>query len=169
MEIYHGSNTVVQNPLTQVGRGNLDFGKGFYTTRLKSQAQKWALLVASRKGQESHGVVSSYNFNEECLADHNYVYKVFPAYDMDWLNFVINCRQGKDTTDYDIVEGGVANDQVIDTVEDYENGRITAEQALDQLRYRKPNNQICFRNQEIINKYVHFKTKETLRKEDVTL
>lgn len=46
----------------------------------------------------------------------------------------------------DFGKGGVANDQVIDTVEDYENGRITAEQALDQLRYKKPNNQICFRN-----------------------
>ena len=36
---------------------------------------------------------------------------------------------------YDIVEGGVANDNVIDTVEDYENNVITAEQALGQLKY----------------------------------
>ena len=74
-----------------------------------------------------------------------------------WLEFVVACRKGIDKTNYDIVEGGVANDQVIDTVEDYENGRITAEQALDQLKYQKPNNQICFRNQEVIDKYILFK------------
>ena len=62
----------------------------------------------------------------------------------------------------------MANDQVIDTVEDYENGRITADQALDQLKYKKPNNQICFRNQVIIDKYMHFKTTEMVRKEDLT-
>jgi len=38
---------------------------------------------------------------------------------------------------YDIVEGGVANDNVIDTVEDYENGIITAEQALGQCAIRR--------------------------------
>ena len=43
---------------------------------------------------------------------------------------------------YDMVEGGIANDNVIDTVEDYENGIITAEQALGQLIYKKLNHQM---------------------------
>lgn len=81
---------------------------------------------------------------------------------MEWLDFVVACRQGKDNTDYDIVEGGVANDQVIDTVEDYENGRITAEQALDQLRFKTPNNQICFRNQAAIDRFLKFVGSETI-------
>ena len=51
---------------------------------------------------------------------------------------------------YDVVEGGVANDNVIDTVEDYENGRITAEQALGQLAYKKVNHQICTKRQMIL-------------------
>ena len=63
---------------------------------------------------------------------------------------------------YDIVEGGVANDNVIDTVEDYENNIITAEQALGQLRYKKVNHQICILNQEIIDKYLTFKNSETV-------
>ena len=57
---------------------------------------------------------------------------------------------------FDVVEGGVANDSVIDTVEDYEKGIITAEQALGQLRYKKVNHQICILNQEVINKYLTF-------------
>lgn len=63
---------------------------------------------------------------------------------------------------YDMVEGGVANDNVIDTVEDYENGIITAEQALGQLRYRKVNHQICILNQEIIDRYLIFNYSETV-------
>lgn len=63
---------------------------------------------------------------------------------------------------YDIVEGGVANDNVIDTVEDYENGIITAEQALGQLRYKKVNHQICILNQRIIDNYLTFLQSETV-------
>ena len=135
----------------------------------KSQAQKWAYLVASRKEKNPQGIISKYEFDEECLSQQGYVYKNFPVYDMEWLEFVVACREGKNETNYDIVEGGVANDQVIDTVEDYENGRITAEQALDQLRYKNPNNQICFRNQRIIDTYLHFTGTEKVNPNDVVL
>lgn len=63
---------------------------------------------------------------------------------------------------YDLVEGGVANDNVIDTVEDYENGIITAQQALGQLIYKKVNHQICILNQEIIDKYLTFISSELI-------
>ena len=76
---------------------------------------------------------------------------------------MIDCRRGGEMQKlYDIVEGGVANDNVIDTVEDYENNIITAEQALGQLRYKKVNHQICILNQEIIDKYLTFKNSETV-------
>ena len=69
--------------------------------------------------------------------------KVFESYNLEWLEYVIDCRRGGDMQKlYDIVEGCVANDNVIDTVEDYENGIITAEQALGQLRYKKVTHQI---------------------------
>ena len=169
MKLYHGTNLTVEKPLADAGRRNLDFGKGFYTTRLKDQAQKWASLVASRKGKDALGIVNTYEYDEVEMTTAGYVCKKFPSYDMEWLEFVVTCRQGNDQTNYDIVEGGVANDQVIDTVEDYENGRITAEQALDQLKYKKPNNQICFRNQEIIDKYLHFVGTEIINPQDSDL
>lgn len=162
MKLYHGSSVSVENPLAGIGRANLDFGKGFYTTRLKDQAQKWAGLVASRKSPNAVGIVSTYECNEDSFANAGLVYKQFDEYDIEWLDFVVSCRQGKDKTEYDIVEGGVANDQVIDTVEDYENGRITAEQALNQLRYKKPNNQICFRSQDAIDLLLTFINAEVL-------
>ena len=82
-------------------------------------------------------------------------YKVFAAYDIPWLDYVVDCRAGGNLQNqYDVVEGGVANDNVIDTVEDYENGRITAEQALGQLAYKKVNHQICIRAQKVIDMYL---------------
>lgn len=87
--------------------------------------------------------------------------KVFDSYDLEWLEYVIDCRRGGDMQkQYDIVEGGVANDNVIDTIEDYENGIITTEQALGQLRYKRVNHQICILNQEIIDKYLTFNNSE---------
>lgn len=113
MKLYHGSNIEVAQPLALAGRRNLDFGRGFYTTRIKTQAQKWATLVASRKKRSSQSVVSIFEYNESEMMSAGYVYKNFPKYDMEWLEFVVACRHGEDNTNYDIVEGGVANDQVI--------------------------------------------------------
>jgi hypothetical protein len=76
---------------------------------------------------------------------------------MEWLNYVIDCRRGGELQlQYDVIEGGVANDNVIDTVEDYENGIITAEQALGQLIYKKVNHQICIRSQVVIDTCLKF-------------
>ena len=41
MKLYHGSTVIVEKPLVSYGRDNLDFGKGFYTTSMQSQAEKW--------------------------------------------------------------------------------------------------------------------------------
>ena len=81
----------------------------------------------------------------------------FDAYDQDWLNFIVASRNGKQPwTGYDIIEGGVANDRVIDTIEDYLNDIITIEQALGQLVYAQPNHQICLLNQQLIDTHLHF-------------
>lgn len=83
------------------------------------------------------------------------------------MEYVIDCRSGGTIQNqYDIVEGGVANDNVIDTVEDYENGIITAEQALGQLKYKAVNHQICILNQEIVDKYLTFISSTIINTED---
>ena len=65
-------------------------------------------------------------------------------------------RRGEEPwKDYDIIEGGVANDQVIDTG-DYYAGRITAEQAIGQLRFAKPTHQMCISRQIIVDSCLHF-------------
>lgn len=109
-------------------------------------------------------MVSKYQFDELLAKNENVRWKVFPCYNLEWLEFVIKCRSGFDPSEhYDIVEGGVANDNVIDTVEDYEKGIITAEQALGQLRYKHVNHQLCILSQQIIDKCLHYMGKESLQ------
>ncbi len=58
---------------------------------------------------------------------------------------------------------GVANDQVIDTVEDYYAGRITAEQAIGQLRFAQPTHQMCISRQSIVDRCLRFITTEQVQ------
>lgn len=161
--LYHGSYIAVQSPFVGLGRKKVDFGQGFYLTKLQSQAKSWAATIAERKGRNIKPVVSSYNFDYESIETSGYRVKIFKKYDIEWLDYVIDCRKGGDIQKlYDMVEGGVANDNVIDTVEDYENGIISAQQALGQLKYKKVNHQICILNQEIIDKYLKFISSESL-------
>lgn len=157
MTLYHGSYTAVEKPLAKAGRRNLDFGHGFYVTKLKEQAKAWAEIIASRKGRNVLPVLNTYTFNREQAEKDGIRFKCFDTYNLEWLDYVVACRKGKDfSADFDVVEGGVANDNVIDTVEDYEKGIITAEQALGQLRYKKVNHQICILNQAVIDKYLKY-------------
>ncbi len=57
---------------------------------------------------------------------------------------------------YDIIEGGIANDRVFNTIELYAAGLTPMEDALKKLRYEKPNNQICLLRQPMVDKYLHF-------------
>lgn len=60
--------------------------------------------------------------------------KVFETYDEEWLDFILTCRQGKDTTDYDLVIGGIANDKIFKTIDLYFTGDITK----DDLSMKSP-------------------------------
>lgn len=165
--LFHGSYTPVQVPLVKLGRKKVDFGQGFYLTNLRTQAESWAKTIAERKGRNAQPTVSAFSFDYDAVKSGGYRIKTFESYNLEWLEYVVDCRRGgMEQQQYDVVEGGVANDNVIDTVEDYENGIITAEQALGQLRYKKVNHQICILNQDIVDKYLSFTSFEILKMED---
>ena len=71
------------------------------------------------------------------------------------------CRSGKDNTNYDIIIGGVANDKVFNTIELFFDGLINKNEAIDRLRYEKPNLQICFRTERALAQ-LHFERSETV-------
>ena len=163
IKLYHGSSAEVREPLVGVGRKKVDFGQGFYLTRMRKKAELWAKAVADRRPGAT-AILNIYQFdNEKAMQIAAERYKKFEHYDLEWLEYVIDSRKGgKMQLSYDVVEGGVANDNVIDTVEDFESGVITAEQALGQLAYKKVNHQICIHSQKIIDDCVQFVGSEAL-------
>lgn len=153
--VYHGSNVVVNEPLVGIGRENLDFGLGFYVTALTEQADTWAGNKA-RYYMQSEGYVSQYEFDKNA-AVAAFRYHKFEAYDREWLHFIVGNRDGGDEwCQWDIIEGGVANDRVIDTVENYKAGLIDEETALRLLAQHQPNHQICITKQEVVDRYLRF-------------
>ena len=97
----------------------VDFGRGFYVTPLYEQAAKWCGKF-KRRGKD--GIISRYEYDESRESELKTL--KFDSYSEEWLDFILNCRSGKDSTDYDLVVGGVANDKVFNTVELFFDGLI---------------------------------------------
>jgi hypothetical protein len=157
MIVYHGSYKEIVKPDIAHSRKNVDFGRGFYTTPLLEQAQKWCRKF---KGTMNSAVVSVYQFDEKAYTECKVLR--FDTYSEDWLDFILKCRRGEDNSDYDIVMGGVANDKVFNTVELFFDGLIDKKEAIKRLRYEKPNFQIAFRSQNAIDEYLRFERSEYL-------
>ncbi len=151
MTVYHSSNVEIEKPDILHSRLKLDFGKGFYTTSLLFQAEKWAERFCRGGGE---GVINIYQLDETVWTERMIL--CFETYSDEWLDFITACRQGKDVADYDLIVGGVANDRVFNTCELYFKHYIDKNTALDRLKYEKPNQQMCIKNQQTIDKYLHF-------------
>lgn len=156
MILYHGSYVEVVKLDLVHSRSNVDFGCGFYVTPLHEQAVKWCGKF-KRRGRE--GIISSYVY-DVCRENELKILK-FDSYSEEWLDFILNCRRGKDTTDYDLIVGGVANDRVFNTVELFFDGLIDKTEAINRLRYEKANLQICFRTEKALS-LLHFEGSEII-------
>lgn len=152
MIVYHGSSLEVKNPDITYSKVFLDFGRGFYVTTYQKQAEQWALRKAIRQSKEP--VVNMYTLRDEFKACR---ILSFERENEKWLDFVCECRRGKELNqEYDIVIGSVADDDVFKTVDMYFRGLWSKEKALEELRYYKMNDQICFVNQETLNSVLLF-------------
>lgn len=142
MICYHGSDVIVNNPRILNSMRPLDFGSGFYVTTSEQQAINWAIKVSYRNNS-CKKYVTKYDFDFE-NANENLKIIIFDKADEKWLDFIVNNRNGRNTYDYDIVIGPVADDKVYRVVVEYENNDIDKETALKQLKTEKLCNQILF-------------------------
>lgn len=54
MILYHGSYVEIKEPSLSFSRDNLDFGKGFYTTPIKEQAENGLIVLCAVEKTESY-------------------------------------------------------------------------------------------------------------------
>ena len=155
MIVYHTSYTKIEKPDTAHSRRNLDFGRGFYVTTLRAQALRYGKKFI-RNAQPA--ILNRY----EMKIDEGLTKKRFEKYDEEWLDFILACRNGKKVKTYDVIEGGIANDKVFNTIELYTQKLITKQETLSRLSYEKPNWQICFTSQKAIDACLKFKNAEQI-------
>lgn len=162
MKIYHTSDRVIATPDISFSRKYLDFGKGFYTTPNEIQARKYAKRFFK---EDRKAFLNIYEWDEDSA--NLFTKKVFEAYDGDWLDYVVACRHDDYRETFDIIEGGIADDDVFNTLDLYMDELIDKDEAIKRLKKKKPNWQICFSNQEAIEKTIRFVESIELKGEEI--
>ena len=148
MLVYHGSNVEVRKPSLLKSRKNTDFGRGFYTTTQKEQAEHWTSIKIDR-AKNGRSIVSVFEIDDNLLTNPELKIREFHGPDAAWLNFVVDSRKGVEH-DYDLVFGPVANDKVFTVVNLYESGVLDAPAAISELKAYKTYNQLSFHTPRVI-------------------
>ncbi len=149
MNLYHGSTVSVRRPSLRLGRANTDFGKGFYTTTDYEQAARWAHIRRER-AKSSEAFVSVYEIDDNLLLQKDLHIMEYHGATEEWLNFVVRNRRKAPLHDYDIVLGPVANDNLYATISMYENGQLSVEAAIVQLKTHVLYNQVSFHTRKAL-------------------
>lgn len=157
MIVYHGSTEIVKKPDVQHSYRTLDFGRGFYVTTVREQAERWARRKADIFGANK-AIVNIYQMNDDTNGFH---VKLFEEDLIEWIDFVCRCRDGeKDYQKYDVIFGKVANDKVFRVVDMYHTGIWDKERALKEIKVYPSYDQIAFINQRAIDRLLQFEAFE---------
>lgn len=145
VELFHGSNVIVDQPKIITDGYYKDFGYGFYCTNLEKQAKRWALVKKKKH------IVNVYEY----LETHSLNILKFDEMTDRWLDFVVDCRRGI-KHNYDIVEGPMADDTIWNYVDDFTRGEISREAFWQLVKFKYPTHQIVFCSEEAL-KQLRFK------------
>ena len=149
MQIYHGTNIIIEHPKIINRFKTLDFGEGFYTTENENQARDFAVKVCERRSPTTYPVVNCYEFNEDF---NKFSVLKFDAPDEKWLDFVVERRKGIILKEkYDLIIGPVADDDVFGTIILYEAGQLDKESAIKSFKVKKLYNQVVFCNELVLS------------------
>ena len=169
MILYHGSYSFFDTIDLNKGRKFKDFGQGFYTTKIESQARQWAKNMSARFGL-SFGFVSVYNCDESLF--RNLKYLQFNEPTEEWAYFIMNNRNTEftdfevqthnQTNQFDIVEGPVANDNIAVVLDQFMMNMKSGTALVEALEYKNINHQISFHTEKgisLLNKVEHYEVK----------
>lgn len=159
MIVYHGSNIEIDTIDLKRCRPYKDFGKGFYVTELKKQAELMAKRVSKIRGGEP--IVTKFEIQDSAFLAHDMsVYDFGTSVSKEWAQFVMNNRDRyfKDIhsqlcnldSKYDIVIGPIADDDLAMLFRQFNNKYINFDELVKGLEYKKTSNQISFHTERAI-------------------
>ena len=149
MILYHGSNTKIEKINLSKCRPYKDFGKGFYLTEIREQAEKMASRTAHI--YEGEPIVTEFEFDESALSKLSV--KQFDGPNEEWALFVLANRSKEHeqpTHSYDIVIGPVADDDIAQLFRNFNDGYINLTMLVEGLKYKKVSSQYFFHTEAAI-------------------
>lgn len=135
MILYHGSNTEILNIDLSKSKPGKDFGCGFYLSDNETQAFEMASFKAEQLGGKP--IVTKFIFDKESLLLSDCKIKFFENYSLEWVDFIIANRTGKECESYDFVYGPIADDKVGRQLRRFFDEDIDKEELLERLKYMK--------------------------------
>lgn len=146
--LFHGGSHIITTPEIREPERTLDFGKGFYLTTSKEQAERWVknrLLTP-----DAEGYVNTYTFNLMSAIGQLNV-KIFESANEEWVDFVLANRMIDGYShDFDIVIGPVADDKVYTQFSLFEQGIISKETLIRELKTYRLVDQYLFHTEKAL-------------------
>lgn len=156
MEVYHGSNIEINQIDFNKYRPYKDFGKGFYLTTIKAQAEKMASRVARIYGGKP--CVTIFDFDEAAITNRELNVRVFNEPNKEWAMFVINNRNSTFSpasdlecnldNKYDLVIGPIADDDLALLFRQFSKGFIDVDTLVRAMKYKDLTNQYSFHTEK---------------------
>ncbi len=173
--LYHGSEQLIEEPIFGKGKGNNDFGLGFYCTESEDLAKEWA--VSSLR----NGFANRYTLDTEYLNILNLNSPDFTI--LNWIAVLVEhrlfsiktpvARRAKrylvenfsvNVNAFDMVTGYRADDFYFDYAESFLNNGITVEQLARAMRLGKLGEQIVLKSRFAFSK-LHYEGFEVADRE----
>ncbi|MDR1883356.1 MAG: DUF3990 domain-containing protein [Prevotella sp.] len=113
------------------------------------QAKKWSLLKQKRSGS-AQAIVTGFWIDDGILQSPDYKILFFESATKEWLDFVVNNRRGTKIYDYEMVMGPVANDSLYATLLLFEQGILSVDAAIEQLKTHTLFDRLSFHTEKAI-------------------
>lgn len=152
MRLYHGSNVAIENIDLAKCRPYKDFGKGFYLTDIRHQAER----MAARTAKMFRGVptLTRFEFDLDHAMNQGLKIKLFSSPDEEWARFVMANRDinvEQPCHDYDIVIGPVADDTIVRLLRMFTENFISEQQLVRELTFSEVTSQYFFHTEAALN------------------
>ena len=151
MILYHGSNIAIEGIDLAKCRPYKDFGKGFYLTDIRRQAERMAARTA--KMFRGEPTLTCFEFTLDSAVKQGLKIKVFNSPDEEWARFVMANRDINMTQpshDYDIVIGPVADDTIARLLRMFTENFISEQQLVKELTFSEVTSQYFFHTEAAI-------------------
>ena len=156
--IYHGSESIIENPIYGKGKKSNDFGRGFYCSDSEEMAMEWA-VSSLRDGFANRYSLDLEHLNVLELNSSEYTI-------LNWIAVLVEHRLfsiktpvagrakkylienfGLNVNAYDIITGYRADDSYFDYAESFLNNGISVEQLAKAVKLGKPGEQIVIKSE----------------------